>query len=677
MPILVIPPDLTSSDPNLVAATPSLNPDGVCLIDRIMVASHKPRPIARYVNKGDIPTPPAPAWYLPAANDIYIHVDDAGLDKVPVINWMRIMDSPDSDLARVLGLYCHEAGHAAISDHMTPVQMGAMRHFDLLTLLEELRVENYALRLAPQARRFLRASFTIVLGNLPDTYENKSHVVRAWAIARGRTLAGVAAADETDAVDIAARTLLGDDIVDGLTDLLQEALTLTLHQEWEKERMVAICDEWVELVGETAEATGCTHCTREAEPGEEAGDGGGGKGEETTSEAADGGSGGTPKPEGGDDDGDAEGHTGDGDKDGDKGGAKADSKPADTPEGDAAGTWGQAGADTDGGDPDAAGGDALTDEDAELMSMLTRDLAGLMQDEWTRELDGAQLSNAAEWAARIFGNRKVSTRITQDEPTGEMRQHVVQVAQRAVAPGVADRSRRSPRRRRCRQDGCARGRRCAASRSGRRDAWCRPRPWRGTVRRHTTARPLVVGVATDTSGSMRWAEEGVAEFAYVYTNAGHRIGARTAAVTFGDHVHRIARPGEVMTHVQRKTASDGSEAFDKAIAALDGVLHLTDPAYAARILLVISDGAFVRDQEPEKAQEWLRRMDKVGTHVLWIGDRTVGGSYSTWLSRLSKKLSNLTMVDVETAYSRRRSPTRGVFDILNTAALEAIKAHVA
>ena len=43
---------------------------------------------------------------------------------------------------------------------------------------------------------------------------------------------------------------------------------------------------------------------------------------------------------------------------------------------------------------------------------------------------------------------------------------------------------------------------------------------------------LVVGVATDTSGSMRWAEEAVARMAYVYTNAGHRIGARTPPTTF-------------------------------------------------------------------------------------------------------------------------------------------------
>ena len=257
--MLIIPPDLNSDNRKLRARTVDLNAD--CpMIDQIMAGSGKVRPIARYVNKGDIATPPAPAWYLPAANDLYIHVDDAGLTDVPEIVWWQVFTSTDVNLARIVGLYCHEVGHAAISDDMTPVQMGAKRHFDLLSLLEELRVENYALRRAAQARRFLRASFAIILANLPDEFENKSHVVRAWAMCRGRTLAGVAAADETDDVDIAARTLLGDDTVDGLTDLLQEALTLRLDDDGAKERMVAICDEWVELVGDTAEATGCTHC---------------------------------------------------------------------------------------------------------------------------------------------------------------------------------------------------------------------------------------------------------------------------------------------------------------------------------------------------------------------------------------------------------------------------------
>lgn len=671
MPILIIPPDLTSSDAHLALRTVDLNRYGGP-VDAI-IGSYKARPIARYVGRGDIEHPPAPAWYLPAANDLYIHVEAAGITDVPEIHWATVYSTTDANAARIVGLFCHEAAHAAISDDMTPVQMGARHHFDLLNLLEELRVENYAVRRYAGTRRFLRASFAIVLGNLPEVFENKSHVVRAWAIARGRTLAGIAAADETDAVDIAARTLLGDDVVDGLTDLLQEALTLRLDQDWAKVRIVEICDEWVGLVGEAAETTGCTHCAREAKPGEETGDAGGGTGGEShDDEAAEGGgSGGEPASDTADEPGAGGGADGDdGDDSSDDGGGDTTAGMADS--GDATGTWGKPG----GGDDDTSddAGDALSDEDAELMGMLARDLADLMQDEWTRDLDSAQVANRAEWAAKVFGNRKRSTRVEQSEPTSAMRRHVVEVAQalsRLSLPTVTKVAKAStvpPGRLRSRE-----ALRASAERA--QGKMVSARPWKGSVRRHSTARPLVIGIATDTSGSMRWAEEGVAEFAYVYTNAGHRVGARTAAVTFGSKVYRIARPGEVMTHVERKTANDAHEEFDHAIAALDGVLHLTDPAYAARILLVISDGALVKGGETEKAAEWLRRMDKAGTHVLWIGDRDIAESsysYSHWLTKLNKKLPNLTVVTAEGG----RGSHRTVFDVLNGVALDAIRANV-
>jgi hypothetical protein len=661
MPVLVIPPNLKSSDPKLVARTADLNVEGG-MIDSIMDGI-KPRPIARYVNSKDIPNPPAPAWYLPDANDIYIHVDEAGIKHVPEVALYPGVSTEDVNYARILGLYCHEAGHAAISDHMTPVQMGAMHHGDLLTLLEELRVENYALRRQPNARRFLRASFALVLENLPDEFETKSHVVRAWAIARGRTLAGVAAPDETEAVDIAARTLLGDDTVDALTDLLQEALTLRLEHAESKTRMVEICDEWVELVGESAEATGCTHCAREAKDGEE-----------PTGTMS-----GPAKPDEESDDGEAAdgGDPTDEETDGD------DSPPPEAissgtgdPEGGEfeSGTWGTPGGDYEEGDPDDGGADALTDEDAELMAMLARDLADLMTEEWTRDDTGTELAKSGEWAAKVFGSRKQSKRITQSEPTTAMRQHVVKVSQALSAlslPTITKTAKSTevpPGRLRSRE-----ALRASAERAQGRMVTARP--WKGTVRRHANARPLVIGIATDTSGSMRWAETGVAEFAYVYTNAGHRIGARTAAVTFGDQVHRICRPGEVMTHVQRKSASDSTEQFDWAMAALDGVLHLTAPAYAARILLVISDGALVKGGESARAAEWLRRMDKAGTHVLWISDRDIDG-YSMWLPRLAKQLDRLTLVTAEGGGYRRGVADKPVFDLLNEAALKAITTNV-
>jgi hypothetical protein len=659
--MLVIPPDLSSSDFHLALRTTDLNNDPP-LINQIIAGSGKPRPIARYVNAADIADPPAPAWYLPAANDLYIHVDRAGITAVPEIEWYRIYGTTDANMARIVGLFCHEAGHAAISDDMTPVQMDKAnrRHWDLLSLLEELRVENYALRKTATARRFLRASFAIVLGNMPDEFTNKAHVVRAWAMCRGRTLAGVAAADETDAVDLAARTLLGDDVVDGLTDLLQEALTLRLNRDEARERIVDICDEWVELVGESAEATGCTHCAREAKPGEE-----------TTAEMTEAKASGKPdegEPE--EQEGSASSGVGDGDDgdelgEADKGHGEEDGEE----DGDFVSGWGDPGFE---GESDRGAIDELSDEDAELMSMLARDLTELMQEEWTREADSVVVANAAEWATKVFGNRRQSPRLTRTAPTTAMRQHVVTVAQALSTlslPTITKSVKMTevpPGRLRSRE-----ALRASAERA--QGKMVTARPWKGTVRRHAVARPLVVGIATDTSGSMRWAESGVAEFAYVYTNAGHRIGARTAAVTFGDSVHRICRPGEVMTHVQRKTASDGTESFDHAMAALDGVLHLTSPAYAARILMVISDGALVKGGESERAAEWLKRMTKAGTHVLWIGDRDKN-SYMNWLSKLGRKLDRLTLIDVETRY--QAGGKRRVYDILSDAALDAIRANV-
>jgi hypothetical protein len=202
------------------------------------------------------------------------------------------------------------------------------------------------------------------------------------------------------------------------------------------------------------------------------------------------------------------------------------------------------------------------------------------------------------------------------------------------------------------------------------------KPWKATVRRHTSAKPLVVGVATDTSGSMRWAESGVAEFAYVYANAGHRIGARTAAVTFGDHVHRIARPGEVLNEVLTKTASDGTEEFDQAMAALDGVLHLTTPGTASRILIVVSDAQFVKSDEAERAYRWVQAMIKAGTHIVWITDRSANiasTGYTSWV-RKAMLLPGFTLVGAfDGATDKYTRSHVGVFDKLNEVALAAIR----
>ena len=636
----------TTADQVLRDATVQLNAGNV--IDE--VTRHSGRdPIARFVNNADVPDPPAPAWYLPETADIYIHVDRAKIDvtKLPDYNYVA---SDDFDTAKTVGLLAHEAAHAAISDGMTEVWNHAPKHRHLLTMLEEVRVENHALRRMPHVRRHLRASFTLVLNSVSSLdITNKALVAHAWGLVRGRTLAGIATAPETDPLDTAARTLLGDDVVDELTDLLQEMLVLRLPDE--RTRMIEICDEWVALVGDSAVDESCAA---------ESADGSGAKGTATN---ADGEKTSDEKPEkadgGGTEEADADATASGGEKAGDA---------VDAPEGSGLGSPGQEAADL--GDADEGASEPISDEGKDLATDIVKALAEAMHEEWMNPDTGERRANSAEWAARIFGSTRQYKSIEHREPTVKQRQDVVKVAgvlSNLSLPAIAKIARPStlpPGRLRSRETVRAGAERAQGQ-------MVTAKPWKGTVRRHSSARPLIVGIATDTSGSMSWAENAVAEFAYVYANAGHRIGARTAAVTFGSRVYRIARPGEVMTNVAYKPARDGEEQCDYALAALDGVLHLTTPSPAARILLVVSDGALVRSGEPGKVTDWLKAMDKVGTHVVWITDKPSYAGY--WLPNLAAKLPNVNIVAVAERGWRSSVLT---FDELNAAAMDAITKYI-
>src|SRR5690606_3851248 len=144
-------------------------------------------------------------------------------------------------------------------------------------------------------------------------------------------------------------------------------------------------------------------------------------------------------------------------------------------------------------------------------------------------------------------------------------------------------------------------------------------PWERSKRRRTTTKPVIVGVMTDTSGSMAWAQTLVADFAWILATAGQRVGARTAAVTFGNSAEMVLRPGEIPDDIRERAANGSEEAFDQAAAAIDGVLHLSTPMNAAKVLFVVSDGVLVIPGEPERARQWLERWTAGGTLVVWIG----------------------------------------------------------
>ena len=650
---------ITSTNDDHIAASATLNAQYV-----LTKVKNERTPVARFVGNADIAFPPAPAWYIPQTGDIYIHADEAGIDT----NQIAEEGLVDFNGAKALGLLTHEAAHAAISEAMTPVKEAAPRHDGLLTTLEEVRVENFGIRRMPAVRPYLRASFTIILDGIRDLdTSQKPTVARAWALVAGRTLAGIATAEETKVLDEAARVLLTDDTVDALTDLLQEALTVNLTTRQGVRRMIEICDEWVDLVGEET-SEGDDDCAAEDA------DGTGAKGK--------GKPGGTSKAEGGGKGDDTEG---DDSEEGDEesGGGGGDEDTEDT-EGDDEGDEGSDGGDEGEGDEDGDDWDSGTPnsvkseygeydtekEGKELADAALKQLAEKLAAEWNEPESKDKRTNSREAAARVFGNKRVSKRLAFSDPSTRHRQAVLEVANvlsELALPAVSKvtvASQLPPGRLKTRE-----AVRASAERAQGR--MITAQPWKATKRRHSTARPLIVGIATDTSGSMKWAQRAVADFAYVWANAGHRIGARTAAVTFGDRVYPIARPGIILNHVVMKAAEDSTEECDFALAALDGVLQLRQPSYAARILVVVSDACLVKSGEQDKVTRWLEDFTKAGTFVLWVGSSAANWS-TEWIHEIERKTPNMLYV-----HPPKASPRSTVgFDAINQAVLATVKTHI-
>ena len=225
-----------------------------------------------------------------------------------------------------------------------------------------------------------------------------------------------------------------------------------------------------------------------------------------------------------------------------------------------------------------------------------------------------RLSDSKKWAQKVFD--PASRYGTPRPPNGEERRLVSKLAHDLEALSIPTITKvvRSglvpPGRLRSREMV-----RAAAERSQGRMVTARP--WETVKRRRTAAPPMVVGLMTDTSGSMAWAQDLVASTAYIIANAAGRVGAKTAAVTFGDYVRPVVFPGQRPTEVRVNRANGASEAFDNAAAALDGILNLST-GNGAKIAVIVSDGHLVNQDEPEKAKMWVDRWIAAGVVVVWV-----------------------------------------------------------
>lgn len=140
--------------------------------------------------------------------------------------------------------------------------------------------------------------------------------------------------------------------------------------------------------------------------------------------------------------------------------------------------------------------------------------------------------------------------------------------------------------------------------------------WVAKKRKHTDDPTLSIGVMVDISGSMDSAMEAMATTAWVMSEAGRRVQAKTAMVYFGSGVFSTLKVGQKLDKVSVWSAPDGTEKFDKAFKALDGELNLTY-GEGVRLLVVVSDGHYT-SAEIDKTIEAARLCDRNGVGVVWI-----------------------------------------------------------
>ena len=140
--------------------------------------------------------------------------------------------------------------------------------------------------------------------------------------------------------------------------------------------------------------------------------------------------------------------------------------------------------------------------------------------------------------------------------------------------------------------------------------------WKRKVRKNTEDPTLTVGVLVDISASMRAAMEPMAISAWVMSEATHRVQGKSAMVYYGTGVFPTLKPGQRLREINVYSATDNTENFEDAFAAIDGSLNLLYGT-GARLLVIVSDGQYRTNQvlATKKAIEDCKRN---GVGVLWL-----------------------------------------------------------
>jgi hypothetical protein len=143
------------------------------------------------------------------------------------------------------------------------------------------------------------------------------------------------------------------------------------------------------------------------------------------------------------------------------------------------------------------------------------------------------------------------------------------------------------------------------------------KPFTAIQRAKTIHTQIRVGIGCDISGSMRPAEEPLAVARWVLADALHQINGEVATVLFGNDAHGVQAPRERLTEIEAFDHNGGSEDYIGGFSMLDAALNLID-GEGARLLVIITDGHFVRKDAVDYAEVTMDMCKRAGVAVIWL-----------------------------------------------------------
>ena len=498
-----------------------------------------------------------PAWFLPHKRLLHINAAQIDIDKHPSV---------------VTGALLHELGHAIHSHEELFSGWGIDPNVrEVAILFEELRVElNLLIDISADD---LRPMHSWLIGSMLSSRipERKFELSKLWILIYGRVIVGAYSGEEAKEFDEIVRVVLGDHRVDMMRDILEEVVHVDFTLPITAARqMFDFAREWMELF----------EGDDENEDDDEKDFSAGVGGIVVCSHAPD--------------------------CDADEG------YPTDIPEDvyivvDGSGEFSSI---------DAPESEAEPSEFSDLISKALSKMAEEVAKPLPVSERAVHTYDPAKALATLRSRSTKGSKESPPSPSLRVASQRLSDALRRMALPTVSRVRVAQEAPPGRLNGRGAVQRSADRAAGRIST---ARPWRGMKKSVTVAKPIRIGCMTDISGSMGWAEQVVAEFAWAVAKAGSSIGASTSAVTYGDYIHPVALPRETMKSVRRYPAVGGSEAFDKAAAAMEALLRLGEHDGASKVLFNVSDGNFVVRGEYERARTWLKRWTEAGTVVIWIG----------------------------------------------------------